>query len=127
MGNTFRKGDSQEPKQNTTAEGKGLFATINQTFRMEGVFDAGVPTQFMPRVIWITILIILYIANAHYSEKTTRKIDKLKFEVEELRTEYTTIKADYMFDSKQSEVAKKMAEIGLVESKNPPVVLKIDE
>lgn len=94
---------------------------------MEGMFDEGVPTKYLPQILWVTVLIILYIANAHYTEKTIRKIDKLKFEVEDLRTEYTTLKAGYMFDSKQSEVARKMAEYGLAESKNPPVKLDIGE
>lgn len=118
--------DPKNTSQNETpkADGKGIFSMISTTFRLDGVFDDGVPIQYMPKIIWVVVLIILYIANAHYTEKTVRKIDALKFEVEELRTEFTTLKASYMFESKQSEVAKKMATYGLVESKNPP--LKVD-
>lgn len=127
MANTYRKTDQLEIPENNTDDKKGLFSTINKTFRIEGMFDEGVPTKYLPQVLWVTVLIILYIANAHYTEKTIRKIDKLKFEVEDLRTEYTTLKAGYMFDSKQSEVARKMAAYGLVESKSPPLKLDISE
>jgi hypothetical protein len=127
MANTYRKTDQVEIPENNADDKKGLFSTINKTFRIEGMFDEGVPTKYLPQVLWVTILIILYIANAHYTEKTIRKIDKLKFEVEDLRTEYTTLKAGYMFDSKQSEVARKMATYGLVESKSPPLKLDISE
>jgi outer membrane murein-binding lipoprotein Lpp len=37
--------------------------------------------------------------------RATRKIDKLQTEVEDLRADYTTLKADIMYASKQSEVA----------------------
>lgn len=127
MANTFRKSEESPVEESNPDEKRGLFSTINKTFRIEGMFDEGVPTKYLPQILWVTVLIILYIANAHYTEKTIRKIDKLKFEVEDLRTEYTTLKAGYMFDSKQSEVARKMAEYGLAESKNPPVKLDIGE
>jgi hypothetical protein len=124
MANTIR---NQENTQSKQVEGKGIFSTISNTFRMDGMFDNGVPLHYMPKVIWITFLVILYIANAHYTEKTVRKIDRLKFEVEELRTEFTTLKASYMFDSKQSEIAKKVEKFGLVESKKPPEKITLDD
>lgn len=124
MANTIRSQEKVEPK---LGDGKGIFSTISNTFKMEGMFDNGVPLQYMPKVIWITFLVILYIANAHYTEKTVRKIDRLKFEVEELRTEFTTLKASYMFDSKQSEIAKKVQNFGLVESKKPPEKINLDD
>lgn len=124
MANQLKDTPSSTQKDSAKSDGKGIFSIISNTFRLDGMFDNGVPIQYMPKIIWVTVLVILYIANAHYTEKTVRKIDTLKFEVEELRTEFTTLKASYMFESKQSEVAKKVAIHGLVESKNPP--LKVD-
>jgi hypothetical protein len=65
----------------------------------------------------------------HYAEKNIRKINKLEIVVQDLRADYTTLKADYMYTSKQSEVAKKAVEIGLVESNIPPskIVIGSDE
>ncbi len=110
----------------SNGESKSIFSTISNTFKMEVLFENGVPMQYMPKITWITLLIILYIANAHYTEKTVRKIDKLKFEVEELRTEFTTLKASYMVESKQSEIAKRVKSMGLVESKNPPQKITLE-
>lgn len=126
MANTFRKSDVHSRPTQTTSSGKGLFSSIGQTFKMGKTFENGVPTKILPHIIWTTILVLLYIANAHYTEKTIRKIDKLKYEVEELRTEYTTLQSSYMVESKQSKVADRVRDIGLVESKNPPLKIYID-
>jgi hypothetical protein len=126
VANVLKNGETSSA-QTEKAEGKGIFALISQAFRMDGMFEEGVPVRFMPQIVWVTVLIILYIANAHYTEKTIRRIDKLKYEVEDLRTDYTTLKASYMYESKQSEVAKKVDIIGLKESKNPPVVIELEK
>jgi hypothetical protein len=124
MSNTFKEAANTSPAENSG--NKSVFAMIEKTFKMDGMFNEGVPVQFLPYILWVTVLVVLYIANAHYTEKTIRKIDKMKYEVEDLRTEYTTLKASYMFQSKQSEIAKKVSVFGLEESKKPPVRLKID-
>jgi FtsZ-binding cell division protein ZapB len=49
-----------------------------------------------------------------------RKIDKMQVEVEELRADYTSLKSEYMFASKQTEVARKVKKLGLKESYTPP-------
>lgn len=125
MANTFRNA------ANTTegapkGGGKSIFSLIEKTFHMQGVFSDGVPIQFLPVIVWTSLLILVYIANAHFAEKTIRKIDALKYEVEELRNDFTTQKASYMYESKQSEVAKRVAKLGLVESNNPPLVIEIE-
>ena len=59
-------------------------------------------------------------------EKTVRRIDHVQSEVEDLRADYTTLKSDLMFASKQSEVARKVKVIGLRESLNPPTKVIVD-
>jgi hypothetical protein len=72
------------------------------------------------------LLSLIYISNTHYAEKTTRQIDRAQTEVEDLRADFTTLKSDVMFASKQSEVARRVKSLGLKESLNPPfkVVVK---
>ena len=65
-------------------------------------------------------------SNTHFAEKTTRKIDRLQSDVEDLRADYTTLKADIMYASKQSEVARRVKELGLKESLNPPFKVVVD-
>ena len=82
-----------------------------------------------PQTLFLTLIGIIYIGNNHWAEKTIRKIDKIQIEVEELRADYTSLKADYMFAAKQSEVARKVKNTGLKESSTPPnkIVLKKGE
>lgn len=107
--------------------GKSLFTYIDKFFRLNRVFDDGLPVSYLPRILWITLLALFYIANAHYGEKTVRKIEKYKTQVEDLRADYTTLKADYMYASKQSEVAKKVEKMGLYESSEPPYKIVVKD
>lgn len=106
-----------------------LFSKVEKLFKLDSFFETGIPVKYFPITIYITLLGILYIANSHYAEKTTRKIDRLKTEVEDLRAEYTTLKANQMLGEKQSEVAKRVKKLGLQESLQPPqkIVVKEDE
>ncbi|GAB3819323.1 hypothetical protein GCM10028895_17600 [Pontibacter rugosus] len=93
------------------------------------MFEEGVPLRFMPRILFLTGVTLFYIGNTHFAEKTIRKIDKVKVEVEDLRADYSTLKSDYMEASKQSEVARNVAPLGLEESSSPPfqVIVSADE
>ncbi len=106
--------------QTKTSKGESLFSVMERVLRVDRLFDEGVPTKYFPHIFFIVILGIFYIGNNHWVERTVRKIDKLQTEVDELRADYTSLKADYMFASKQSEVAKKVKNRGLEESKTPP-------
>jgi hypothetical protein len=68
----------------------------------------------------------MYVGNTHYAESTQRKVNKLQTEVEDMRADYTTLKAEYMYAKLQSEVAKKVKDRGLEESQTPAykIVLK---
>jgi hypothetical protein len=102
-----------------------LFGFINKIFGFEKVFEAGIPLEKLYKIVFLSTLGLIYIANSHLTDKMIRKIDKLKREVEDLRADYITQKAEYMFDSKQSEVAKKVEPLGLIESKRPPYKIVI--
>jgi hypothetical protein len=76
--------------------------------------------RYLPKLLFGMLLVLLYIGNTHYGNRMNRNIQRLKQETEDLRADYTTLKSDYMEASKQSEVARKVAAIGLVESSSPP-------
>ena len=103
-----------------------FFSWIEKSLSLEG-FDHGIPLQFMPQLFFLAFLLIFYIGNKHFAEKTIRKINLVEGKVEDLRADYTTLKADYMFASKQSEVAKRVKNLNLVESKEPPYQIVIEE
>lgn len=79
----------------------------------------------IPFLLYLTFLAVLYIANSYDAEKTIIEINKTKKELEELRFSYITTKSELMFHSKQSEVALKLQNSGIKESRVPPVKLYV--
>lgn len=86
----------------------------------EGVVSKEAATEMMPFLIFLSVLCMLYIANSHLAVKNVRKIDQLNKEVKELSWEYKSLKADLMFKSKLTEVAKKVDTLGIKELTEPP-------
>jgi hypothetical protein len=115
------------PVKKMTGSGKGLFSRFEKKLKLEHYFEEGFPVQYMPKILFVMALGLLYISNTHYSEKTVRKISNIQAEVEDLRADYTTLKADLMFASKQSEVARKVKTLGLKESLKPPYKVEVEE
>ena len=127
--NKFRIGmePSNEAKAKSSGDGTSIFSSMERRLRLETYFEEGFPVQYLPKILFVMVVGLLYISNTHYSEKTVRKIDKVQSEVEDLRADYTTLKSDLMFASKQSEVARKVNSIGLKESLNPPIKVITEE
>lgn len=109
--NTFKIGRQKK---------ESIFSKIERTLNLGSLFDNGLPIKYIPNIAFVTMLVIIYIGYNHNAEKTSRDIHKLEIEVENLRADYTTLKSDYMYSRLQSEVAKRVADMGLHESKIPP-------
>ncbi len=119
--NTFRIKDNSKPK------GKGFFGWVSGWIKRDSTLGESFPVKYLPKVAFAVLLGIVYVWNSHYGERANREINKLETEVEDLRADVTTLEADYMFSSKQSEVAKKVKSIGLEESKEPPYKIATEE
>ena len=78
----------------------------------------------IPFFLFLAVLAVIYIYNGHYADKTVRNINRTSNELKELQYEYKTLKSEVMFRSKQSELAKAVAPLGLKELTAPPIVLK---
>jgi Bacteriodetes cell division protein (FtsL-like) len=107
------------------ARGTSIFHLVDRYTRMDVLFQDGLPVKYLPFILYLMAVALFYIGNTHYAEKTIRKIDKIKIETEDLRADYTTLKSDYMEASKQSEVGRKVAPAGLVESSSPPYQIEV--
>src|SRR5687767_8364726 len=81
-------------------------------------------TRNFPFFLFLSALAVLYIYNGHYADKTARNINKVSRELKELQYEYKTLKGEMMFRSKQSELSKAVAPLGLNEAIAAPYVLK---
>ncbi len=123
---TRAKAKEEAPKHKP---GFSIFMLLDKYTNVDFIFEEGLPTKYLPRVLFITAVTLFYIGNTHYAEKTIRRINALKVETEDLRADFTTLKSDYMEASKQSEVARNVAPLGLEESSTPPyqVIVYTDE
>ena len=99
---------------------EGIFSYLQRRLSINSLFDEGIPVNYLHKILFLTLIAIIYIANNHWAERMIRKIDKMQVEVEELRADYTSLKSEYMFASKQTEVARKVKKLGLKESFTPP-------
>lgn len=123
------KSNKFKVKPRTKSKGitRGIFAGLEGRLKLENYFEEGFPVKYLPKILFVMTLGLVYISNTHYGEKTVRKINNIQAEVEDLRADYTTLKADLMFASKQSEVAKKVKDLELIESLKPPFKIQVPE
>ena len=125
MSNRFREEIEEEDLQQEEIEVKAKKkapAADNFFTKLftEGVVSKEAATEMLPFLIFISVLGMLYIANSHMAVSNIRSIDKLNKEVKELSWEYKSLKADLMFKSKLTEVAKKVDTLGIKELTEPP-------
>jgi len=117
------------PKKAKSADDKmDSNSFINKLFS-EGLVTKEAATNALPFLCFLAFLGMIYIANSHFAVNNVRRIDKLNKEVKELRWEYKSLKADLMFKSKLTEVAKKVDTLGIKELIEPPkkIIVKSDE
>jgi hypothetical protein len=93
----------------------------------EGVISKQTATSFLPFIIFIAFLGMIYIANRHFAENNIRDIDKLSTEVKELSWDFKSLKADLMLKSTQTEVAKEVDTLGLMEPNEPPLKIVLTQ
>ncbi len=136
MNNQFKKGldtqeeDLQEQEELETPKEPLKEGSTTAFFRklfVEGVVTKESATGMFPFIVFLCFLVMIYIANSHYTIKNIRSIDKLSKEIKELSSEYKTLKADLMFKSKMTEVAKKVDTLGLKELIEPPKKIVISD
>ena len=109
------------------SRGAGFIRSLEKAVGMKKLEEAGIPIKHFPKILFVFILLLFYIWNTHNTEKAIRKISRLEKEVEDLRADYTTLKAEYMLSGKQSEVAKKVNKIGVAETLTPPYKIVVKD
>jgi hypothetical protein len=98
----------------------GVFAWLEGNIRLDSLVREGIPARHLPKIAFSFFLCLLYIGISHQSNRTLQKLNKAKILLEDLRVSYTTQKAELMYNSKQSEVARMVAPLGLKESAVAP-------
>ncbi|GAB3229223.1 hypothetical protein J0A67_13275 [Algoriphagus aestuariicola] len=124
--NTFKKKlkAGSAPK---SGAGKTVFTWIEEKLDVKGILGEGVPVQLVPPIGFLALLALIYIYSNHRAENMTRKIEKAQQEVEDLRADVTTLEAEYMQSSMQSEVAKRVAKLDIQELNQPPIKIEVEK
>lgn len=128
MNNEFRKPVKeeeeerlpQEPEEERKKTAESASATFFKKLFTEGVVSKEAATAMLPFLVYVCVLGMIYIGNSHMAVTNIRNIDKLSKEVSELSWEYKSLKADLMFKSKLTEVARKVDTLGIKELIEPP-------
>ena len=127
MGQNLIIEPEEEKKVTPKRKKPSAFTRIEKALELGGVFEGGVPIEYFKYVGFLMLLSMGYIWITHKSDRLIRQFEKTKAEVKDLKTDYTTLKKSYMYESKQTEVAKKVKSIGLEPSNQPPYKLIVVE
>jgi len=110
------------PKAAAAKLPSGFASVINGTFlTREKVLGN------MPFILFCAGLMLVYIAYGYSSERVVRDLDHTGAELKELRSEYITVRAHLEKQEQQSQVASGIGELGLRESRVPPLKITVDE
>ncbi|MFH0895138.1 MAG: FtsL-like putative cell division protein [Bacteroidota bacterium] len=81
----------------------------------------------LPFIFFIAFIALCYIGSTYYAEKMVREIDETKGNLKELRSEHISLKSELMEKSKQSEIARRVADLMIKESTTPPDKIVLDQ
>jgi len=76
--------------------------------------------RYLRLVVFLAIIGLAYIANAHYAERQVQKREALKKEVKRLKDRYYMKEADLDAGVRYSELVKMTDSLGLKKLKKPP-------
>lgn len=76
--------------------------------------------RYLRLVIFLAVIGLAYIANAHFAEKQVQKREALKKEVKRLKDRYYMKEADLDAGVRYSELVKMTDSLGLKKLKEPP-------
>ncbi|MBK6838218.1 MAG: hypothetical protein IPG90_08000 [Bacteroidetes bacterium] len=112
-----------KPKKRSSRPARRLI----KMFNVFGVLDRNQIVHAMPFILFVTLLIVGYIANSYYAERVIREIDKTKTELKERRAEYISPKSMLMNNSRQSQVAGALETENIKETTEPPRMIIVTD
>ena len=74
-------------------------------------------------ILFVTLLGLVYIANAHRGERKLRRISKLKKEVNDAKAMYQSVKSENTYNTTESELIKKLQAQGLKINTEAPILI----
>lgn len=114
--NSFRQEVASAPR--TETRGPMLPITPGQLINTKWL------TENFGYIAFCAFLGIIYIANSHNAVRTIREINQINEDLKKITWESNSMKSELMFSTMQSQVAKKVAPMGLEELRQPPFKIK---
>lgn len=109
------------PEQKGGALSRSMVSVLNGSFlARENV------VRNMPFILFCAAMMILYIAYGHTSERIVRDLDKAGANLKEMRAEHVSVRAQLERLEQQSQVAARIQGLGLKESRELPIHIKVD-
>ncbi len=124
---TDKKGDYKEVLVNLPAELIYLIIPLpmaKRNFLNKVFFWRQLPSERLmeniPLIVFLCFLGIVYIANAHHSEKQSREIRKVEVEVQNLKREHLQVLSTLMHEKKHTRIENEVKQLGLAPPKSRP-------
>lgn len=76
-----------------------------------------------PFIIYLSFLALLMIYSSHSADKKVHEIARLRNHMKELNSEFIETRSTLMLQALETKVVERGEEIGLIESKQPPIKL----
>ncbi|MBV1887992.1 MAG: S-adenosyl-methyltransferase [Urechidicola sp.] len=76
-------------------------------------------------ILFVVALLMFMISRSHTTDKKVLRIAQLNKEIRELKAEFVDTRTKVMRLELESSIQKKVAERGLLPSKNPPKKIKV--
>ena len=100
------------------SKSKPQTGVMDMLFNIDSLTGGELPVSLLKKVIYTAFLILIYIYYTMMAESKIHRIEKVKLELEEIRADYTTQKAEYMKVGKQSYLALAMKKYNLEKVKS---------
>jgi hypothetical protein len=99
---------------------KSSGGVMDMLFNIDSLTGGELPVRLLKKIVFISGLILIYIYYTMMAESKIHRIEKVKLELEEIRADYTTQKAEYMKVGKQSYLSVAMKKYNLEATLIPP-------
>lgn len=77
-----------------------------------------------PFIIYLSFLALIMIASSHSAERKVHNISRLRTEMKELNSKHIDLRSRLMIESMEYKVVERAGTLGLVNSDEPPVIIK---
>ncbi|MEJ0033003.1 MAG: FtsL-like putative cell division protein [Bacteroidota bacterium] len=58
-----------KPKKESASKGNSIFSGIERRLKLETYFEEGFPVQYLPKILFVLALSLLYIGNTHHARE----------------------------------------------------------